>query len=136
MYEQFEHTADLGLRIRADSLEELYAEAGRALTAAMVGRPHSVRPAQSRVLQIEAAARDDLLHDWLAELLYVFESERMLFSRFEVELAAGGLKATAWGEAADPQRHEIELDIKAVTYHGLKVEQDSGGWLAEVIVDL
>lgn len=136
MYEHFEHTADLGLRIRAASLEELFAEAGRALTGALVGHPDSVRPAQPRSIQLEAAEPPDLLHDWLAELLYLFETERLLFGRFEVALPSGGLTATAWGEPADPARHEIELEIKAVTYHGLKIEPGPGGWLAEVIVDL
>ncbi len=136
MYEQFEHTADLGLRIRAASLEELYAEAGRALTAALVGRPDAVRPDQRRTIRLDPAEPDDLLHDWLAELLYLFETERLLFSRFDVSLPSGGLEAAAWGERADPARHEVEMEIKAITYHGLKLEPDAGGWLAEVIVDL
>ncbi len=136
MYEHFEHTADLGLRIRAASLEELYAEAGRALTAALVARPDAVQPTQRRTIRLDAAEPDDLLHDWLAELLYLFETERLLFSRFDVSLPSGGLEAAAWGDRADPARHEVEMEIKAITYHGLKLEPDAGGWLAEVIVDL
>ncbi len=136
MYEHFEHTADLGLRIRAASLEELFGEAGRALTAALVDPPDSVRPVEPRSIRLEAAERDDLLHDWLAELLYLFETERLLFSRFEVALPPGELHATAWGERVDPARHPVELEIKAVTYHGLKIEPSPDGWLAEVIVDL
>ena len=136
MYEHFEHTADLGLRIRAASREELYAEAGLALTAALVGSPDAVRPARRRTIRLDPAEPDDLLHDWLAELLYLFETERLLFSRFDVSLPSGGLEAAAWGETADPARHEVETEIKAITYHGLKLEQCTGGWLAEVIVDL
>ncbi len=136
MYEHFEHTADLGLRIRAGSLEELFAEAGCALTAALVSRPDSVEPAERRTICLEADERDDLLHDWLAELLYLFEAEHMLFSRFEVSLPPGELRATAWGETIDLERHDLEQEIKAITYHGLTIEPAPGGWLAEVIVDL
>ena len=136
MYEHFEHTADLGLRIRAATLEELFAEAGLALTAALAGRLDSVRPAEPRSINLEAADPVDLLHDWLSELLYLFETERLLFSRFDVSLPPGRLTATAWGETTDPARHEIELEIKAITYHGLKLESAPDGWLAEVIVDL
>ncbi len=136
MYEHFEHTADLGLRIRAATKEELFAEAGRALTAALVARLDSIRPAEPRSIDLEAADPADLLHDWLTELLYLFETERILFSRFDVSLSSGRLTATAWGEPTDPARHEIEQEIKAITYHGLKVEPTPDGWLAEVIVDL
>jgi SHS2 domain-containing protein len=136
MYEQFEHTADLGLRICAAGLEELFAEAGRALTDALTAQPDAVEPRRSQTIRLEASDRADLLHDWLAELLYLFETERLLFSRFDVALAPGELRATAWGEPVDPKRHEIEIEIKAITYHGLKVEQTADGWLAEVIVDL
>ncbi|MDY0167332.1 MAG: archease [Thermoguttaceae bacterium] len=136
MYEHFEHTADLGLRIRAATLEELFAEAGLALTAALAGRLDSIRPAEPRSINLEAADPADLLHDWLSELLYLFDTERMLFSRFEVSLPSGRLTATAWGETADPARHDIALEIKAITYHGLKLGPTPDGWLAEVIVDL
>ena len=137
MYEHFDHTADLGLRIRAASLEELFMEAARALIDALVAQRGSIRPSDQRVIRLEADERTDLLHDWLAELLYLFEAERMLFNRFDVSLLPGKLEATVWGEPFDPARHEIEQEIKAVTYHGLKIESATdGGWLAEVIVDL
>ncbi len=137
MYEHFDHTADLGLRIRAASLEELFIEAAHALTDALVAQRTSVRPSERTAIRLEAAERTDLLHDWLAELLYLFEAERMVFSRFDVSLPPGKLEATAWGEPLNPNRHEIELEIKAVTYHGLKIEPTAAcGWLAEVIVDL
>ena len=136
MYEHFEHTADLGLRIRAARLDALFAEAAHALTAAIVAQPDSIEPVERQTIELESAERDDLLHDWLAEILYLFEAERMLFGRFEVSLSSHGLRATAWGEKLDFRRHEIKLEIKAVTYHRLKVESTSEGWLAEVVLDL
>ena len=137
MYEIFDHTADLGLRIRADDLPSLFAEAGRALLAAIVEDIDSVRPVQRVELQLEADRLDDLLRDWLAELLYRFHAEKLLLGEFDIELDGTSLQATARGEPIDSARHEIESELKAVTYHGLKVEQlEDGTWLAEVIVDI
>jgi SHS2 domain-containing protein len=136
MYELFEHTADLGLRIRAGSLDELFAEAGRALFSVIVVNLDSVRPVQEVAFEIKGSRHDDLLADWLGELLYTFETRRVLLSDFHVGIDENGLAATARGEPFDPKRHELDMEVKAITYHGLKVERDGDGWLAEVIVDL
>jgi len=136
MYELFDHTADIGLRIRAESLDELFAEAGRALFSVIVANFDAVEPVQELALRIEGSRRDDLLFDWLAELLYTFDTRRLLLSDFRVRVNENGLEATARGEPFDPDRHELDMEVKAITYHGLKVEQDGDGWLAEVIVDL
>ena len=136
MYELFEHTADLGLRMRAGSLDELFAEAGRALFSVIVANFESVEPVQELAFRVEGSRRDDLLFDWLAELLYTFDTRRVLLCDFRVRVEEQGLQATARGEPFDPDRHELDMEVKAITYHGLKVEQDGEGWLAEVIVDL
>jgi len=60
----------------------------------------------------------------------------VLLSEFEVQVGQDGLRATARGEPFDPSRHELDMEVKAITYHGLKVEREADGWLAEVIVDL
>ncbi len=136
MYEIFEHTADLGLRIRADDLRGLFEEAARALFSVIVENFEDVRPVDELALKVEGTRHDDLLRDWLGELLYAFHTEHVLLVDFSVRLDHSGLTATARGETVDPDRHQIDAEIKAVTYHGLKVQQDAGGWLAEVIVDI
>jgi SHS2 domain-containing protein len=136
MYEIFEHTADLGLRIRSGDLDALFAEAGEALLAAICDDPASVETAEEVEFSLEADRADDLLHDWLSELLYTFHTRRMVFARFDVKVELPRLKAVARGEPIDPARHRLDLEIKAITYHGLKVEREAGGWLAEVIVDI
>jgi SHS2 domain-containing protein len=77
-----------------------------------------------------------LLFDWLTELLYVFESRKLLLAEFEVSVDSRGLSATCRGEPVDPARHELDHEVKAITYHGLRIEQTAEGWLAEVIVDI
>jgi SHS2 domain-containing protein len=136
MYETFDHTADLGLRIRAADANALFAEAGRALFATLVENLDAVEPARRLDLNIAGEDREYLLFDWLKELLYRFEVEHWLLSRFEVRLGADGLHGSAWGEPFDPARHELAHEVKAITYHGLRVEQTPEGWLAEVIVDI
>jgi SHS2 domain-containing protein len=136
MYELFEHTADLGLRVRGDSLEELLAEAGRGLLAMFVANPEAVRPVQSRTIELAADEPGYLLFDWLSELLFAFESEKLLLSEFDLQLSAGKLTATCRGEPMDQSRHQMEHEVKAITYHGLRVEQQDSGWFAEVIVDI
>jgi SHS2 domain-containing protein len=136
MHETFDHTADLGLRIRAADLNALFAEAAQALFAALVENPDAVAPLQRLDVAIAGCDREYLLFDWLRELLYHFEVEHLLLSRFSVTIGADGLQGSGWGEPFDPQRHELAHEIKAITYHGLRVEQTPDGWLAEVIVDI
>ena len=136
MYETFEHTADLGLRIRAADLNTLFAEAAQALFAALVENLDAVEPVRRLDVALAGDDREYLLFDWLKELLYHFDAEHLLLSRFEVEVGADGLRGSAWGEPLDRSRHELAHEVKAITYHGLRVEQDANSWLAEVIVDI
>jgi SHS2 domain-containing protein len=136
MYETFEHTADLGLRIRAADLNTLFAEAAQGLFAVLVEDLDTVAPVRRLDVTIAGTEREYLLFDWLKELLYHFDAEHLLLSRFEVEVGADGLRGRAWGEPLDRSRHELAHEVKAITYHGLRVEPDAGGWLAEVIVDI
>jgi SHS2 domain-containing protein len=136
MYETFDHTADLGLRIRAADLAALFADAGMALTACLVENPEAVRAEVPFAVKLPADELEYLLFDWLKALLYQFDAEKLLFSRFDVKVSDAGLEATAWGERLDEERHELAHEVKAITYHGLKVEREGEGWLAEVIVDI
>jgi SHS2 domain-containing protein len=79
---------------------------------------------------------DYLLFDWLNELLFTFDSRRLLLAKYDVHVDRSGLQAAAWGEPLDPARHRLEHEVKAITYHGLKVVQQDDGWLAEVILDI
>jgi SHS2 domain-containing protein len=167
MYETFDHTADVGIRIQAADLEALFGDAGRALFSLLVTNPHDVRCVVERSFQLEADQLDYLLFDWLTELLYVFESESLLLAEFQVHIfdqhrvpnsvpgverqrAPGPLtcgdasqhhrhsllQATCRGERIDRTRHQLDHEVKAITYHQLRVEQRPEGWLAEVIVDI
>ena len=136
MFETFEHTADLGLRVHAPDLSTLFAEAAECLFSAVLEDPATVRPLQEVSVRLEGTDREFLLFDWLKALLYHFDAEHLLFGRFEVRLTETGLEGRAWGEPLDRARHELSHEVKAITYHALTVEQTPDGWRAEVIVDI
>jgi SHS2 domain-containing protein len=138
MHEVFEHTADIGLRIQTATLEELFSEAAAGLFSLIIENFDEVR--QTNAVEIElprqGGAFDFLLFDWLNDLLYRFDAQRMLFAKFDVRFTDNQLRATAFGEPLEPARHRLEHEVKAITYHALKVAQETGGWIAEVIVDI
>ena len=136
MYEHFEHTADLGFRIKANTLPELFEQAGLCLFAAIVERVEAIQPNLERQFSITGTEIDFLFFDWLRALLLLADEEKLVLGKFAVTLSDNGLTATAWGEPLDPSRHLISREVKAITYHELLVEQTDTGWLAEVIVDI
>ncbi len=136
MHETFDHTADVGLRVRAPDLPTIFDEAGAALFTVIAGDLSSIRRTDEVPFRIESTYYDYLLFDWLSELLFAFESRRLLLAEFDVSLSNMALSATARGETYDPSRHQLEHEVKAITYHGLKLERAGKEWVAEVIVDI
>lgn len=136
MYETFDHTADLGLRIRSPDLKPLFEEAAEALFSIIVDDLKRIEPVQRFEVELAGTEYDLLVFDWLRELLYQFDVPKMLFSKFEVSLGGEGMRGIAWGEPYDAVRHKLAHEVKAITYHDLLVKQVPDGWLAEVIVDI
>ncbi len=136
MHETFEHTADLGLRVRAADLDTLFVEAAQALFETIIPDLASVRPVRKIDIAISGDDRPYLLFDWLKELLFHFDAEHLLLGKFEAHVRDDGLTGIAWGEPVDRARHVLEHEVKAITYHGLRVEREGSGWMAEVIVDI
>lgn len=136
MFELFEHTADVGIRASAPTVGELFEEAAKGLFSILISDLEAVQPRQTIRVELAEEDRELLLRDWLSELLYRFDVDRLLFSRFEVSIRGDKLTANAHGEVLDEARHALECEVKAITYHGLTVRQTEGQWLAEVIVDI
>lgn len=140
MYEFFDHTADLGLRVSAGTLNELFVDAGRGFAAMIAGGAMPSGEAVAAVIELEVDDLELLLFDWLRELLDRFERRHELFGEFEVEVSEdqGEWRITARckGVVTDATRMELEHEVKAITYHGLLVEQTDNGWRGEVIVDI
>ncbi len=136
MFTFFDHTADLGIRMEAATLNDLFADAGRAVTAMLLDDSATVAPTITEIIAVAGNEVDYLLFDWLRELLMRFETRKMLYCQFNVVVTETGLTATVAGEPLDPGRHPLGHEVKAITYHGLSVGQTADGWVAEVIVDI
>ena len=136
MVELFEHTADLGIRAAAPDLPGLFAQVSRGLTMATVEDESAVEPRDASPFTIAGADRDYLLFDLLREQLRRYEMEGVLTARTEVTFTASGLEVVYRGELVDASRHVLSHEVKAITYHGLRVVETPGGFEAEVIVDI
>ncbi len=135
-WEHYPHQADIGVRGFGPTAAAAFAEAALAMTAAITD-PDRVRPETPVEIACRADDLEDLLYDWLNALVFEMATRRMLFSRFEVEIADGGLTATAWGEELEADRHRPAVEIKGATYTGLRVRDGGGaGWTAECIIDV
>ena len=134
--EQLDHTADIGLRIEADSAAEAFEAAAAATFDVLVDRER-VEERETRELSLRADGWEDLLVSWLEELLYWYEGERFVLRSARVrEIEPERLVAEVRGERLDVERHEPGLQIKAVTYHQLRAEETSEGFLVQVIFDI
>ncbi|QEH37527.1 hypothetical protein OJF2_61180 [Aquisphaera giovannonii] len=136
--ETFDHTADLGLRIRAADLSDLFRTAAEALLDVMIANRADVAAESAEAVSLSSDSPDDLLIDWLNELIYRVETEHRIFGAFEVAVAADGrsLEATIRGEPLDPERHVLDHEVKAATYHGARLEGAGDAYMAEVILDI
>jgi len=136
-FEIIEHTADIGIRAFGSTEAETFENAATGMFSLIASQENDVRSVQVFPVEVTAEDRETLLVEWLNELLYIFESNRVLLSRFQVqELGETHLVAKSWGEPFDETRHEFKDDIKAATYHMLKVEKTAEGWEADVIFDV
>ena len=136
-YRVFDHTADLGIAVFAESREGLYAAAAHALFDRLTELA-SVLEAVEREITVEGQDPADLLVNFLREALFAWNGEGFLMKSCLVR-EAGPRRITAHlrGEAFDPARHRIKQEIKAVTYHQAEVRQtEKGVWTARVIFDV
>jgi SHS2 domain-containing protein len=130
-FEEVAHTADRALRIRGGSWPELFTNAAAGLNSLMV--PAAPAPTLRREIALEALDLESLLVAWLSELAFLAETEALVFSRFDFRrLTRERLAAVAHGGRAE----HIDRHVKAVTFHGLSIEPEAGGWATTVVFDV
>jgi SHS2 domain-containing protein len=134
-YELFDHTADLGVRVRAPLQEWLIAPAIEGLYAA-IGGLAAAPPRQVRTLEFAGDDAAVLLRDLLAEVLYLFERERLMVVGTAVEIFSNARLRVEVDLAEVPADARFDREVKAVTYHDLRLEQIADGFEAEYIVDI
>jgi len=135
-YKFINHTADVGIKVWGESLESLFENAAYSMFDILT-ELDKVKVKESLGVEIEGKRTDELLADWLRNLLYKFNGEGYLLREFNIEeISKKDLKAKVGGEKLDLSRHALKTEIKAVTYHGLEVKKTSQGWEAQVIFDV
>ncbi len=136
-FEVIEHTADIGIRAFGIDLAGAFANAARGMFS-LITDLNKINEAIYRDVEVAAPDRETLLVEWLNELLFLFDTEQLLFKRFYIgALTETGLQARCYGERVDKSRHELKRGIKSATYHMLKVERKTDyEYRVEVLLDI
>jgi len=132
-------TSDLSFVARAESPEALFARAAEALLAAGLADPAAVGDVERVPLALEEPDLELLLLRFLSELVFLRDARHLLLRAGDLHVEPGPparLAGELRGERQDPARHPLELDVKAVTAHGLRVEEQGGVWTARVTLDV
>lgn len=131
-----EHTADVGFEAIGESREEAFSNAALALQDLSVDLD-SIAPRDEIAIAVDGENAQELLVNWLSQILYLFDAEGWLFREFQLRrLEEQSLEAVGRGEKFDRDRHHVKLQVKAITYHQLALEKVPAGWRAQVYVDI
>ena len=133
-YVELEHTADVKIRVEAETLEELFSEAVRALMVTMYG---NVAPG-ARTVPVEVHAGDlvGLVHDLLSEALFLSEVNEVVFASARLTIGADAVYGILLGEPFDPARHRGGSEVKGITYSGMKIRKEDDKYILDIILDV
>jgi SHS2 domain-containing protein len=134
-FEILNHTADVGIIAYGGDMSQAFANAARALFS-LITELDDVEEVVHRDIELTSTDEESLLVEWLNELIYQFDTEGMIFKRFDIiKLNNTRLKARGYGEKVDKSKHKIKIGVKAATYHMLKVDK-SDGCKVQVLFDI
>ena len=122
-YELIDHTADVGVKAYGSSVSEAFSHAAKAMFDLMTDESE-IDEIGEFTIELDAPDLEQLLVDWLSELLYIHDVDGLVFSRFEISLNKTHLSAKIFGESFNINKHKIGIEIKAVTYHMLTVQEN------------
>jgi SHS2 domain-containing protein len=132
--------ADIAFEAVGRDLPELFRDAADATMNVMIDNLDAIEPRETRNIELSNEKIDMLLFDFLQELIYFKDAERLLLRVREAQLQEKDqkyfLNAEAAGEPLDAARHHQRADVKAVTLHDFSVEREDGGWKARVLLDI
>lgn len=133
--------ADSAFEARGDTPSELFRAAAQAVIETMVA-PETVTPTLTKPISRHDRSLENLLFDWLADIVYLKDAEGLVFRDAACTVDKDGasgdwqMNAVLTGEPIDPARHDLRADIKAITKHQYTVRQESGAWIATVVMDI
>ena len=131
-------TADVAIESRGDTLEELFTASAMA-TFEVMSDTSSIQPKIKKTLHLEHSEIDGLLFDWLAEIIYLKDSEFMLFEKYDLKITKDTnyqLDAEILGEEINQAKHDLRCDVKAITFHLFEVYEKNGKWISRFILDI
>jgi len=136
IYELIEHTADIGIRVKGSDLKELFKNTALSMFDIIAQKQKTESSRQKKIIIEQKADNiDELFINWLNELLSLSAIRELIFNDFNIKkLDENNLEAVAEGE--DIKNYRINTEIKAATYHELKIEKISSGWQAQIIFDV
>ena len=132
-FEELDHTADVGIRAYGTTLDELFANAAAGMFS-LITDLETVTPVGEYAVKVAAKDLKSLLLDFLSELLYIHETQKVLLCEFDANVREFAVDARVRGERIDRDRHNLKLNVKAVTYHAMEIDPDKG--VAQVIFDI
>jgi len=133
-FEELPHTADVKIRVLADTPGALFSDACMALMQVMYGNDR--RPGTTKEISLDAPDIESLLSDFLSEVLYISEVDGFVIAHAEVTIERLHLKATLDGELFDPLRHNKGTEVKGISYSGLVIQKEPGGYTLEILFDV
>lgn len=133
-------TADIAFEATGVDLPELFRSAADAVVNVMIDNLAAIEPREARSIELSGDDVEMLLFDFLQELIYLKDAERLLLRVGDVQIAQHNerysLTAKAAGECLDSERHHQRADVKAVTLHNFSLRKEDGGWTATVLLDI
>jgi SHS2 domain-containing protein len=132
--------ADVAFEVEANSLNELFELAGLAMMNILVEDLSEIELLTKKSISISADSIEMLLYNFLQELIFIKDTEMLVFRNFNVKVDKKDdkyhLTSEAEGEEIKPSKHKMVVDPKAVTMHKFEVKRENGKWLARVVVDV
>jgi SHS2 domain-containing protein len=135
-FETLDHTADIGIVAYGKDIPEVFINAAKGFLSLVID-PKEVSNKETHDIEVVASDREALLVNWLNELIYLLGAKEVLLKDFKViEITDIKFKVQASGEKIKKNKHHFIREVKAATYHKLKIEQTAEGWRAQVIFDI
>ena len=139
-FEFLEHTADLKFKAFGKTMQECFANSGKALTQSIC-ELSAIKPKTSKAVELDAENSEELLHKFLEEILFEMQVEGMLSCSFELKIGESKngwmqLQGKMAGEKIEDKRHEIKADVKAITWNEFYLKKTAQGWEMQAIVDV
>ncbi len=133
-------TADAAFEAWGESAEEMFVAAAEALMNVMVADLETIHETVKLPIRLQSEDMEMLLYELLQELIFYKDARQLLLRvrhlRMETEEHMARLEGELYGEKLNPGKHDLVVDVKAVTFYRYRVEQTEKGWEATVVADV